>query len=114
VHLDGTEANLSVAQGGGEGGSGGGPPLNDGKWHHLAVVKQMDEVVLYVDGEQATKTTLKAALQSRSPWKFGTSNNRAPCAARFGGIRISKVARYQDSFTPKKLHAKDKDTLYPQ
>ena len=52
-------------------------------------------------------------LQLFSPWKFGTSHNRTPCSARFGGIRISKSARYENSFTPKKLHAKDKDTLLP-
>ena len=113
VHLDGGAANLSVAMGGGEGGSGGGLPINDGKWHHLAMVKVGNDIVLYVDGTKATSSTLKGPVASRSPWKFGTSHNRTPCSARFGGIRISKSARYENSFTPKKLHAKDKDTLLP-
>lgn len=113
VHLDNTIPNLSVATTGGEGGSGGGPPINDGQWHHLALVKQADGVTLYVDGSAATRTTLKAPLQSRSPWKFGTSHNRTPCAARFGGVRISKCARYSDAFEPKRIHSKDKDTLLP-
>jgi hypothetical protein len=113
VHLDNTIPNLSVAVGGGEGGSGGGPPINDGQWHHLALVKQADGVTLYVDGKSVTRTTLKAPLQSRSPWKFGTSHNRTPCTARFGGVRISKTARYSDAFEPKRVHSKDKDTLLP-
>jgi hypothetical protein len=113
VNLDNTEPNLSVAVGGGEGGAGGGGSINDGKWHHLAVVKQMDELTLYVDGGKATGSTLKAPLQSRSPWKFGTSYNRISCAARFGSIRISKSARYLDDFMPERVYAKDKDTLLP-
>ncbi|HEY4263465.1 MAG TPA: LamG-like jellyroll fold domain-containing protein, partial [Schlesneria sp.] len=103
VHLDNTEPNLSIAVGGGEGGGGGGGSINDGKWHHLAVVKQMDELTLYVDGGKATGSRLKAPLQSRSPWKFGTSQGRIACEARFGGIRISKSARYLDAFTPERV-----------
>lgn len=114
VHLDNTEPNLSIAVGGGEGGGGGGGSINDGKWHHLAVVKQMDELTLYVDGSKVRSSTLKAPLQSRSPWKFGASYNRVSCAARFGGVRISKSARYLDDFLPERVHARDKDTLLPQ
>lgn len=114
VHLDNSVPNLSVASGGGEGGSGGGAAINDGYWHHLALVKQGNELVLYVDGRRGVSSTLKVPLQSRSPWKFGASHNRVPCAARFGGLRISKSARYTDAFTPAKIHVKDKDTLLPQ
>jgi len=114
VHIDNGTANLSIASGNGEGGSGGGPPINDGNWHHLAMVKNGNDLALFVDGSKEVRSTLNAPVISRSVWKFGTSHNRAPCAARFGGIRISKTARYDDAFSPKKLHPKDKDTLYPQ
>lgn len=114
IHLDNAVPNLSIASGGGEGGSGGGAAINDGSWHHLAMVKQGRDLALYVDGTRTVTSSLKSTLQSRSPWKFGASYNRAPCAARFGGIRISKSARYQGSFTPTKAHLKDKDTLLPQ
>lgn len=114
VHLDNAVPNLSVASGGGEGGSGGGGSINDGNWHHLAMVKQGNDLVLYVDGSRAVTSNLKVPLQSRSPWKYGASHNRVACVARFGGLRISKTARYQDAFTPAKVHLKDKDTLLPQ
>ena len=111
AHLDGGAPNLSIKKGGGEGGSGAGGPINDGLWHHIAIVKKHDEISMYVDGRLGSRATEPAALASSSPWKFGCSRDRAACAARFGGVRISNVVRYEANFTPKKSFAKDANTL---
>lgn len=112
-HIDNGKAGLSVAVGNGEGGSGGGPILSDGRWHHLALVKQQTQLTVYVDGQQAVKIDSSEELSSNSPWKLGTSFNRTPLAARFGGVRLSNNARYTGPFVPKKVFAKDGTTLFP-
>ncbi len=113
AHLDDGVVNLSVAIGGGESGSGGGARINDGRWHHIALVKQAQGLKLFVDGQSASSATVATPLLSDSPWKFGCSLGRPACAARFGGTRISNVARYSGSFSPQFLHPRDRKTLYP-
>jgi hypothetical protein len=105
---------LSIGLVSGERGSGGGPPINDGRWHHVALVKQDNDIKLYVDGKNIHSTTETMQLISESPWKFGCSYSSPPCAARFGGARISSTARYTGPFTPEWLHLKDRDTQFPQ
>lgn len=112
AHLDGGAPQLSIKRGGGEGGSGAGAPLNNGRWHHIAIVKQTDEIVMYVDGRKGARITDQGGLGSTSPWKFGCSRDRPACAARFGGVRISSSARYDADFTPKKSFLKDSNTLF--
>lgn len=113
VHLDKAVPNLSIVIPGRERGSGAGATINDGAWHHIAMVKKANDLALFVDGKKYAGNVLEEKLVSNSPWKFGTSQDRVPCAAKFGGIRISKTARYLDSFTPKVINSKDKDTLLP-
>lgn len=112
AHIDGGAPQLSIKRGGGEGGSGAGAPINDGRWHHIAVVKKADEIVMYVDGRRGARITDQGGLGSTSPWKFGCSRDRPACAGRFGGVRISNVARYDSDFTPKKSSLKDSNTLF--
>ncbi len=114
AHVDGGAPNLSIKKGGGEGGSGAGAPINDGQWHHIAIVKKHDEISMYVDGRLGSRATEAAVLASASPWKFGCSRDRPACAARFGGIRISNSVRYEENFTPQKSFSKDSSTLFPQ
>ena len=112
AHVDGGSPNLSIKKGGGEGGSGAGAPINDGQWHHIAIVKKHDEITMYVDGRQGSRANEPAVLASSSPWKFGCSRDRAACAARFGGVRISNTVRYEGNFSPKRSFAKDSNTLF--
>lgn len=112
-HIDKEKIGLSVSAGAGEGGTGGGPAISDGRWHHLALVKQESQLTVYVDGQQAARSETAEDLASSSPWKLGTSYNRIPLAARFGGVRISNSARYTESFSPHKVFAKDSTTLFP-
>lgn len=111
THLDRGVPNLSFAIGSGERGSGGGAAINDGKWHHIAIVKRMTDVSLFVDGQRTLQSQESTILDSPSPWKYGTSQGRPSIIARFGGIRISKTARYDESFAPKKRFMKDQNTL---
>jgi hypothetical protein len=113
IHLDKGTPQLSVKQGGGEGGSGGGEPVNDGAWHHFALVKTGADIVLFVDGKQVTRRQLKVPLVSLAPWKMGACPERPSTTGRFGRIRISNVARYSESFLPQKSYRRDPDTLYP-
>lgn len=113
AHVDGGVTNLSLEKNGGGSGSGGGPFIADGHWHHVALVKQGSEITLWVDGQKATRTEAPPIMPSTSPWKFGCSKGKPPCVARFGGIRISNSARYTDGFTPARQHLKDGATLFP-
>ncbi|MBS0204798.1 MAG: LamG domain-containing protein [Planctomycetes bacterium] len=114
LHLPNGVPNLSVAIGGGERGSGGGAAINDGNWHHLALVKRGQTATLFVDGRQTVQTDEPTNMDSADPWRLGISHNRPSLAGRFGGIRISKTVRYDGPFTPAKVHLKDKDTLLPK
>jgi hypothetical protein len=115
IHLHDGAPQLSIATPG-EGGSLGGAPINDGRWHHIALTKQGDDLKLFVDGKPAHASTVKIPLVSQSAWLFGSSYMRTPCAARFGGARISSTARYAGAgaFSPRWVHPSDRATLYSQ
>ena len=113
AHIDGGITNLSLERNGSGGGSGGGAFVADGHWHHIALMKQGSEITLWVDGQKGTRAEAPAVMPSTSPWKLGCSKGKPPCVARFGGIRISNVARYTDRFTPARQHLKDGATLFP-
>jgi hypothetical protein len=115
LHIYDGAPQLSLATPG-EGGSLGGTPINDGRWHHIALTKQGDDLKLFVDGKTVHTSTAKIPLVSNSAWLLGSSYMRIPCAARFGGLRISNTVRYagEGPFSPRWIHPKDRRTLYSQ
>jgi len=52
-----------------------GPALNDGAWHHVAVVRGGPSLSLYVDGELSGQGVGKgvANIASNNPWRLGRS-----------------------------------------
>lgn len=113
IHLDQGIANLEVRKRGGGGGSGGGSAVDDGRWHHMALVKNPDKVILFVDGKQVVETKPDVPLISSAPWKFGATRDKNPLTGRFARLRISNTARYSEPFSPPKFYLKDANTLYP-
>jgi tetratricopeptide (TPR) repeat protein len=87
--------------------------INDGRWHHVALVRQKGILSVYQDGERKGQMGLIEQYSSVSPWKLGCAKyGGPPCAARFARIRLSGNVRYSEPFTPKKQLTKDTVTLY--
>ena len=112
AHIDNGAAALGVKRGNGEGGSASNILINDGLWHHIAVVRTEGQLSLYVDGQRGAQITDHEEIPSFSPWKLGCSYGRPGCAAGFGGVRISDTARYESDFVPKKVYLADSNTLF--
>jgi hypothetical protein len=79
--------------------------LSVDQWYHIAAVRHNDTLRLYVNGESASKTTLP------SNWTVGNSTRKLTIGGQenqsaynfkgwMEGVRISKFARYTESFTP--------------
>jgi hypothetical protein len=73
--------------------------LNDGSWHHVAVVRQGNSLSLYVDGSLVTaaKAAGAALVSNGNPLKLGRSliapeYDRFAPSARFEVVRIYDVA----------------------
>lgn len=89
------------------------PVINDGDWHHVAIVKIRKRLGLFIDGKWAGNHDANDVYISHSPWKIGyqdTSTSQA-IAARFCRIRLSKDARYLVNFVPEKRYVTDKSTM---
>lgn len=107
IHLDGRYVNVAAYK----------QPLATGAWHHVAGVFDGAEVRLYVDGRLAAKKPGRGKrTQNVLPILIGADvTKEAKPDSFFDGwideIRISKTARYVDSFTPARRFEADLDTL---
>ncbi len=95
--------NASYSQGSVHLSTSASPPLNDGAWHHVALVRNGSAWALYVDGtSRATNTWAGTMADVALPINLG----RDPGYGRdFSGhlaqVRITKgLARYTANFTP--------------
>ena len=94
-----------------------GQPVGSGAWHHLAVVRQSNNIYFYLDGVSIT-SPLNAAgsiASSLSYVAIGDSHNQvaAPFNAYIDELRFSTVARYTANFTPTGPYASYVPTLAP-
>jgi hypothetical protein len=65
VHRRDQTGNLTCSMGIGEVGTAGGPPVNDGQWHHfVAIADASTFMYLYIDGVLAEQTTGAPVLAS--------------------------------------------------
>lgn len=107
---------FDIATVGGSGGTGGPNSFSDGHWHHFAIVKQGAQLQMYADGQRSMSLTVKPdePLISASPWKLGAAGSAGdgPFQGTFARVRISNMARYKDSFTPRKQFVRDAWTTY--
>ncbi|MFT4541164.1 MAG: putative phosphohydrolase [Planctomycetota bacterium] len=96
---------------------GAGKALDWEDWNHLAFCWDGEEARFYVNGELTERTPAEGEiLGNHHPLYIGAdTNHRGNPEHAFTGaideVRISKVARYNDRFRPKKMHREDKDTV---
>ena len=78
---------------------------------HLAAVRTGQEFRLFVDGQRVGSSPEHAnpLVNQRAP--FSLSASKQPFSGDYDEVRISRVARYDESFTPKIRLEPDADTL---
>jgi formylglycine-generating enzyme required for sulfatase activity/serine/threonine protein kinase len=78
---------------------------------HLAAVRTGQEFRLFVDGQRVGSSPEHAnpLVDQRAP--FSLSSSRLPFSGDYDEVRVSRVARYDESFTPKIRWEPDADTL---
>ena len=74
-------------------------PINDGRWHHMALVRQGVKAIIYIDGEQiSTGTSSGVANVNNGGYMYVGAST---CGTRMNGsvdeIRLWNVARSADS-----------------
>ena len=84
-----------------------GLTLNDGAWHHVALVRNGTTVTIYIDGTAwGTTGTFSGALyNSTGPWSIGGLYGSdgivyTGLTGWIDEIRFSDIARYTTNFTP--------------
>jgi hypothetical protein len=87
-----------------------------GQWHHLAVVKTLNAVRLFVDGRKSATLDARGMRFLASPTNVFLGVRRfAFVDRRFQGdiraFRISSSARYREDFTPDESFSRDDMTL---
>jgi hypothetical protein len=75
---------------------GGSTPLNDGRWHHVAVVKNGPTVSLYADGKYEAGTTVALSDTNVGSLYIGGVNYNP--TATLDEVRISSSARNPGEF----------------
>jgi hypothetical protein len=77
-------------------------PLTPGRWHHVACQRRSGILGLSIDGEQVATTPSPTSVQALGKLRIG---KRADLLGRtfpllLGPTRVSRVARYEASFSP--------------
>jgi hypothetical protein len=78
-------------------------PVNDGQWHHVAVVRSGGAGRLFLDGAQVDSDIITTSLVASSPIAVGVPAGYPGYGASpvlIGPYRFSSVARYTGPFTP--------------
>jgi Protein kinase domain/Concanavalin A-like lectin/glucanases superfamily len=99
--------------------SGNEIPITPGRWTHVAVVSDDKEVRFYTDGVQRVRLGRQAAaVQTEHPFRglwLGAQPGPTGTAYHFRGdmkeVRVSRTARYRDTFIPVPRFTPDADTL---
>ena len=80
-------------------------PINDGAFHHLAFVKDGDQLYLYIDGKldgQTADTTVPANTSNNSPLYIGQRGGSAD--HYFGGV-LDEITILDQALTAKQIYA---------
>lgn len=88
-------------------------PVNDGLWHHAAMVKRGQDAKLFLDGRPVVAIETLDKFASSTPWAVGVNGNRFglyTAAAQVCRVRISSIDRYHARFEPDPRYAADKYT----
>ena len=94
----------------------GDQTVNDGKWHHVALVKTSGQMQLYVDGRPGGTAGVRDDYNSQSPWTLGihriNTSHAGPIDAQYCRIRFSATARYTGPFKPDQRYGADQATFF--
>ena len=76
--------------------------VNDGNWHHVAVVRYSGTVTIYADGVASASSSITGTCTSTNPLYIGyNGRDNAYVTGYMDDIRITKgIARYTTNFTP--------------
>jgi hypothetical protein len=78
--------------------------VGTGNWHHIAVVRNVDAVAIYLDGVSKDTATSGTAANHNAATYLAASPSSAGSDDRWNGymdeFRISNVARWTSGFTP--------------
>ena len=87
-------------------------PITPGRRVHVATVRSGKEMLLFVDGQRvASQPELVTPLKNQSkPFSLSVAGSAA-FSGDYDDVRVSRVARYDDNFTPQTRLEPDKDTL---
>jgi hypothetical protein len=80
-----------------------GASINDGSWHHIALVRNGSSFVMYIDGTSRGTLTNSASVGDTTTklWIGRDSSNVREWAGYIDDLRITKgYARYTSNFTP--------------
>jgi len=90
--------------------------VSDGRWHHVALVREGSTMWLYFDGQEVDSRDGVPVLSSASPWSLGFnptySPHRTVIDAEYCRIRYSGVVRYRYPFKPRTDYRRDKFTVF--
>lgn len=106
VHLDGQYASASSDQ-----------KLAVGRWSHVAGVFTGEAVQLFVDGRLVKETAASGSrTQNELPLYLGADTSKEgemtrPFAGLLDTVRLSKIARYENSFKPQRHYKADPETV---
>ena len=90
----------------------GGRLINDGRWHHVAMVKVGGKAAVFLDGQRIAQIDCRERIISRNPWKIGSGIGFESPAVKICRLRISNYPRYLMSFKPEYTYGKDKGTVF--
>jgi len=76
--------------------------VNDGSWHHVAVVRSSGTVTIYADGISSASSSITGTCSTNQALRVGyNQRDSAYISGNVDDLRITKgVARYTANFTP--------------
>lgn len=90
----------------------GGPSLNDGNWHHVALVWDGATLTGYVDGSSVVSTAIGGNLSGgHLDINIGRDSEGRYFPGVIDEVRISNIARYATNFTPRTNFSADPNTV---
>ena len=87
-------------------------PINDGRWHHIALVRQGVKAILYINGEVVSSGTSNgvANVSNGGYMYLGTSTCGTRINGSFDEVRLWNVARSADSINAAMRRTLDPNT----
>ena len=89
-----------------------GGEIADSNWHHIALVRDGNDVEIFKDGTSVATGTTSSTATFAGDFRVGQGSAHGAFDGYVDEVRISRTARYTSSFTPSTTAFKDdKDTV---